>query len=394
MMQTYEVPAPCPDGEVVKMDSVDILAAVGHEIRNPLNAIIGISQLLSSTNSIEEVRNYTEGLLQTSEHLMELVNNLLDFSKLNCGKLELNLKPVALQENLALQLGGQRLLAERKGLKFFVDIDRDIPAKVLLDSLKLSQVIQNLISNSIKFTKTGSVGVRVVLIEKTDSEVQLLFSVEDTGMGISKEYLEKIFTAFHQGEGDTNVNFGGTGLGLTISQQLVEAMGGSLVVESAPESGSKFSFTLSALIEEQEESSTLTLNSWKALKDLRILLIDDSELNRMIVQKFLESKKMHCIPAENGRAALELISKQEFDVILTDLKMPEIDGYGFLQKLKEIDPAITQTIPVIALTGSLYAQEGEELRKKGFSDYLLKPFNREELFSMILKQTQIFAEKK
>ena len=393
MMQRYEVPAPCPTRENVKIDSVDILAAVGHEIRNPLNAIIGLSQLLYSTNSMEEVKNYTEGLLQTSEHLMEMVNNLLDFSKLKSGRLELDVRPVILKERLTSQLSGQRLVAEKKGLNFFVDVDKAIPP-VVLDSVKLGQIILNLISNSIKFTNTGTVGIRVVLTEKTDSEVQLLFSVEDTGMGISKEHLEKIFTAFHQGDGDTNINFGGTGLGLTISQQLVEVMGGSLVVESAPENGSKFSFTLSALIEKQEESQPVTLDSWESLKDLRILLVDDSELNRMIVEKFLESKEMYCTPAENGRAALELITRQKFDVILTDLKMPEVDGYEFIQKLEEIDDALHRSIPVIALTGSLYAQEGEELRKKGFSDYLLKPFNQEELFTSLLKQTQKFAEKK
>jgi signal transduction histidine kinase len=196
MMQRYEVPAPCPRRENEKIDSVDILAAVGHEIRNPLNAIVGLSQLLSSTSSMEEVKNYTEGLMQTSEHLMEMVNNLLDFSKLRSGRLDMNLKPVSLIDSLASQLSGQRLVAERKGLDFFLDIDSSIPASVVLDPLKLGQVILNLISNSIKFTNSGSVGLRVVLIEKTGSTVQLLFSVEDTGMGISKEHLENIFHAF------------------------------------------------------------------------------------------------------------------------------------------------------------------------------------------------------
>lgn len=386
MMQRYEVPAPCPRRESINIESVDILAAVGHEIRNPLNAIIGLSQLLYSTNSMDEVKNYTEGLMQTSEHLMEMVNNLLDFSKLKSGKLEMNPKPVALKDCLASQLSGQRLVAERKGLNFFVDIDRAIPTRVVLDSLKLGQVILNLISNSIKFTNIGSVGVRVVLIGKTDSDVQLLFSVEDTGMGISKEHLEKIFNAFHQGDGDTNINFGGTGLGLTISKQLVEALGGSLVVESAFGYGSNFSFTLTALIEKQEESQPLMHHCWNSLKELRVLLVDDSKLNCMIVQKFLESKEMLCTTAGNGASALELTTNQDFDVILTDLKMPQMNGYEFIEKFKEINPEKHQTIPVIALTGSLYGQEGEELRKKGFSDYLLKPFGPDELFTAILRE--------
>ena len=385
-MQRYEVSAPRKKN--VNPDNVDVLAAVGHEIRNPLNAIIGLSHLLNSTNSMDEVKNYTEGLMQTSEHLMEMVNNLLDFSKLRSGKFEMNLKSVALNDSIASQLSGQRLVAERKGLSFFVDIDRAIPDRVVLDSIKLGQVILNLISNSIKFTNTGSVGVRVALISKTDSDVQLLFSVEDTGMGVSKEHLEKIFNAFHQGDGDTNIKFGGTGLGLTISKQLVEALGGNLVVESAPGYGSKFSFTLTALIEEQEESQSLTLNFWKPLKELRILLVDDSRLNCMIVQKFLESREMLCTTAGNGAAALALVTKYNFDVILTDLKMPQMDGYEFIEKFHETDPVKHQTIPVIALTGSLYGQQGEELRKKGFSDYLLKPFGPEELFSTILKETQ------
>ncbi|MGB7786714.1 MAG: ATP-binding protein [Salinimicrobium sp.] len=391
MMQRYEVPAPCPKKENEKIDSVDILAAVGHEIRNPLNAIVGLSQLLSSTNSMDEVKNYTEGLMQTSEHLMEMVNNLLDFSKLRSGKLEMNLKPVALEDVLASQLSGQRALAERKGLSFFMDVDETIPARIIMDSLKLGQVILNLVSNSIKFTNTGFVGVRIELVTKTDSEVQLLFSVEDSGIGISKEHLQKIFNAFHQGDGDTCINFGGTGLGLTISKQLVEALGGSLVVESAPGRGSRFSFTLTAFIEEQKEIEQLSLNSWKSLKGLNILILDDSGLNCMIVQKFLESKGALCTTARNGAAALELIS-HNLDVILTDLKMPEMDGYEFLEKFRKIHPEKYQTVPVIALTGSLYGQKGEELRKKGFADHLLKPFGPEELFATILKEIQPFSK--
>lgn len=387
MIERYEVPAPCPK-ENETVDSVDILAAVGHEIRNPLNAIVGLSQLLYSTNSMDEVKNYTEGLLQTSEHLIEIVNNLLDFSKLRSGNLEMNLRPVALEESLTSQLSGQRLMAERKGLDFFIDIDIAIPTTVVLDSLKLSQVVLNLISNSIKFTDTGSVGLRVELIRKTDSDVQLLFSVEDTGIGISKEHLEKIFQAFNQGDGDTNLTFGGTGLGLTISKKLVEALGGNLVVESAHGYGSKFSFTLSALIEKQEENQPLKLKSWESLKELRILLVDDSKMNCMIVQKFLESEEMFCTTAGNGAAALELLENQDFDMILTDLKMPRMDGYEFIQRLQAKGSVKHRTTPVIALTGSLYGQEGQELLKKGFSGYLLKPFGPEQLFSAILKERQ------
>lgn len=388
MMQRYEVPAPCPRRKNEKLDSVDILASVSHEIRNPLNAIIGLSQLLTSTNSMDEVKNYTEGLMQTSEHLMEMVNNLLDFSKLRSGNIEMNLKPVALKDSLASQLSGQRLVAERKGLNFFVDIDNSIPPIVTLDSLKLGQVIGNLISNSIKFTNTGSVGVRVELIKKTDPEIQLLFSVEDTGKGISKEHLQEVFTAFHQGEGDTSINFGGTGLGLTICKQLVEVMGGRLFVESAPGQGSNFSFTLTALLEEEKGNQPFTHNSWKSLKDLRILIVDDNKLNNLIVEKFLESQEILCTTAENGIAALKQISNCTFDVILTDLRMPEMDGYEFVEKFRKLDPLKHPKIPVIALTGSLFAHEGEELIKKGFSDYLLKPFGPEELFTIILKETQ------
>ncbi len=391
MMPAYEVPAPHPSTENVKNDNVDCMAAVGHEIRNPLNAIIGLSQLLHSANSMEEVKNYTEGLMQTSEHLMEMVNNLLDFSKLRSGNLEIKPRTVSLKESLASQLSGQRLVAEGKGLSFFVDVDRAIPVRVVLDSLKLGQVMVNLISNSIKFTNSGYVGVRVKLLRKTASDVQLLFSVEDTGKGISMEHLENIFSAFHQGDRDTNVNFGGTGLGLTISKQLVEIMGGRLMVESESGKGSKFSFILTAQIKKQQEARPHTFQSWKSLKHLRILLVDDSKLNRMVIQKYLESKEMLCTPVENGAIALELIAKQDFDVILTDLKMPQMDGYEFLKKFREIDPAIHQNIPVVALTGSLHNQEGEELRKKGFSDYLLKPFGPEELFTTILEQTQRYS---
>ena len=387
MTKTY-VSSSGSNTKKVIIDSVDIMADVGHEIRNPLNVISGLSHLLYSATSMEEVKNYSKGLMQTSEHLMEMVNKIMDFSKLRSGNMEINPKPVVLQESLMSKLNGHRLMAEGKGLDFFVNINEAIPSRLVLDPMKLGQVVLNLISNSIKFTSTGYVSLSVTLMNKTNSDVQLLFSVEDTGMGISIENLEKIFNPFYQGHGDTKANSGGTGLGLTISSQLVEALGGKLVVESEPGKGSKFSFTLIAQIDKQVDFQYVETNSWEALKGLKILLAEDCSLNQMIVSKFLEEKEMLCTRAVNGVIALELLAQQDFDLVLTDLKMPEIEGYELLKKIRTSKDLKRRNLPVIALTGSLQEREGEALRKLGFSDYLLKPFKPETLFASILEQMQ------
>ena len=380
-----------PSGPTTKkaiIDSADIMASVGHEIRNPLNVISGLSHLLYSATSMEEVKNYSKGLIQTSEHLMEMVNKLMDFSKLRSGNMEINPRPVVLTEILNSKLNGQRLMAEGKGLDFLVNIDAAIPPRMVLDPMKLGQVVLNLVSNSIKFTNTGYVSLTVTLLKQTELDVHLHFSVEDTGIGISEEHLEKIFNPFYQG--NIEAHSGGTGLGLTISSQLVEALGGKLVVESQLKKGSKFSFTIVAPIDKQEDIELGTLNSWESLKGLKILLAEDCSLNQMIVRKFLEDKEITCTSVSNGAIALELIAQQDFDLVLTDLKMPRLEGCELLEKLRASKHIKHQNLPVIALTGSLQPREGEALKELGFSDYILKPFKPEKLFASILEQVRKF----
>ncbi|MGB8705421.1 MAG: ATP-binding protein, partial [Gillisia sp.] len=335
---------------------------------------------------MEEVKNYSKGLIQTSEHLMEMVNKLMDFSKLRSGNMEINPRPVVLTEILNSKLNGQRLMAEGKGLDFLVNIDAAIPPRMVLDPMKLGQVVLNLVSNSIKFTNTGYVSLTVTLLKQTELDVHLHFSVEDTGIGISEEHLEKIFNPFYQG--NIEAHSGGTGLGLTISSQLVEALGGKLVVESQLKKGSKFSFTIVAPIDKQEDIEPGTLNSWESLKGLKILLAEDCSLNQMIVRKFLEDKEITCTSVSNGAIALELITQQDFDLVLTDLKMPRLEGCELLEKLRASKHIKHQNLPVIALTGSLQPREGEALKELGFSDYILKPFKPEKLFASILEQVR------
>lgn len=387
-MSYFEVPGSNSEHEGTRIDSIDILANVGHEIRNSLNSIIGLSHLLNSATSLSEVDSYNKGLMQTSENLLEIGNNLLDFGKLRSGSLSVNLKPVDLQERLSFQLGGQRMTAQAKGLYFFVNYDDAIPENLLLDSCKVGQILINIVSNAIKFTEAGQVGVGVKLQEKTATDVRLLFTVEDTGIGIASDSLLNIFEPFDQGSKDIHQDFGGTGLGLTICKKLVEILGGSLMVESELGKGSKFSFALPAAIGVKEDKDELPRATSKVLKGLRLLLVEDSKLNQLIAQKYLQAMEVECTTVSNGLMAVELIEKQDFDVIITDLRMPLMDGYELVKNLRSRGDEKFRNVPIIALTGSVDGQNQEDFRKHGFSDYLLKPFQPQDLLKVILGQLE------
>lgn len=233
--------------------SLEILATISHEIRNPLNAIIGLTHLLQASPCQEDRKIYTEKLVETSENLLELVNNIMDFSRAEVGKIELIQKPTDLKKNILQCLGSQKAIADQHGLKLNLEIDQQIPDLVKVDSLKLNQVLLNLVSNAIKFTDKGTITIAVHVEEILGVRVQMNFKVIDSGIGIPSDKLESIFEAFDQGGEEINRVYGGTGLGLSISRKIIETMGGTLTVKSTLGKGSEFSFSLAMAIPEPEK---------------------------------------------------------------------------------------------------------------------------------------------
>lgn len=387
-MAVYKVTSsPGKKLEPQDLDPVDFLANVSHEIRNPLTAIIGLSHLLKGSPSPEEQEEYVDGLVQTSETLLEIVNNLMDFSKLGAGRLVIKEAPSDLKTLVTRGLYGQKLMAEANNLEFLIDLDPQIPSRLLLDGVKINQVLVNLVSNALKFTAEGAVTVKVEVLERNTSEVTLAFAVKDTGLGISQEHLGNIFKAFDQGNEEINAQYGGTGLGLTICKNVIEMMGGCLEVESELGQGTEFRFALS-FEEVPEELSAETLPdpqlSWEGQ---RVLVVDDNKLNRLVACRTLEKWKMQTETASNGVEALQRIQASEFDLVLMDLKMPIMDGAEATRLIRQLDGGKYQDLPIIALTGSMVGQDQERLEEIGFTNFLVKPFLPEDLIKVMASCT-------
>lgn len=371
------------------LSEIDFLANVSHEIRNPLNTIIGLTHLLQEEPTKEDQQEYLKGLLQTSESLLGIVNNFLDFSKLESGKLDLEKKPIDIRKIVEHNICGQRALAQAKDIDLKIETDPNLPPLLMADSLKLGQVLVNLVSNAIKFTEKGFVTVRVDLKEKNSSQAKVLFSVCDTGIGIPQDKLEDIFNAFDQGSGGINLKYGGTGLGLSISKSLIKMMDGDLNVESRFGQGSIFAFALPLEI---PTDSTFNYREEKKMKssskNLRVLLVDDSKLNRLVVKKYLECWEMNCSIAENGKEALEKVQKQDFDIVLMDLHMPVLNGFEAVRKIRQLPGEKYRKLPFIALSAATDHLYQERIKAAGISDFINKPFRPQELLDKLITHCQ------
>lgn len=380
------------ENRVTAFEKLDLLAMISHEIRNPLNAIIGVSRLLKHSTSEEERNEYIDSLLHTSENLLELVNNIMDFSKLESGKLKFLQKPTDLRKLLKDNLMSQKHGASSKGLDLIIEIDENVPPLVLTDSVKINQVILNLVSNAVKFTSEGTVTVCLKVEKETDSAVAVRFSVRDTGIGIPEAKLEEVFQAFDQGGEEVSLKYGGTGLGLSISKSIVETLGGRFNVDSREGRGSEFSFVL--LLQKEEIFADDVPAKEKFTpehlgKALKILVVDDNKLNLLVVQKQLEFWDFEFETAVNGRDAMARIKEQDFDAVLMDLHMPEMDGIQATREIRKLDGIRYQSLPVIGLSASAGWFDRESIHSAGFTDLLSKPFTSEELLNKIISNLHL-----
>ncbi len=358
------------------------MSNMSHELRTPLNAIIGTTHLLMQDHELLRGNEHCRILLDSSQHMLHLVNEVLDVNKLDEGKLELARGPFDLAEMLQQAAGAVTTTIQKKNIHLFLEIGT-LPKdeKVVGDEMRLKQVILNLLSNAVKFTEAGTVKLRAHVNSQTGSGANIYFAVVDTGIGIPPEKKHLIFDSFTQADAETTRKYGGSGLGLTICRELVRKMGGQLKVTSEPGKGSTFYFTLDVAFQQSEvdvpkEKPVGT----KKLHGVKILLVEDNAVNMNIARRFLLSWGASIVMAENGHIAWELFRQHAFDLLLIDLEMPLMDGKALLKNVREIN----KNIPAIAFTAAVYENMYDDLQQHGFNGFLHKPFRPEEMHRNIL----------
>jgi signal transduction histidine kinase/ActR/RegA family two-component response regulator len=357
------------------------LSNMSHELRTPLNGIIGASNLLLNENYLEGQKPQLDILKYSSEHMMMLINDILDYNKIEAGKLKLEEAPVNIKElcdRLAAQFAPQ---IKARGLHFYAEIDNVLDTEVYTDQTRLNQVLSNLLSNAMKFTKEGSVCLIAKRLFASSSKVTIQFMVVDTGIGIPKEKQKEIFASFTQADVDTTRKYGGTGLGLSISKELVSMFSSELQVESSVGKGSVFQFTVEWKINTSRkmyinEDNTRDL---RQLDGTRILLAEDNPVNMAIARRFLKKWGIELTEAVNGQLAVDAFKQGEFDLVLLDLEMPEMDGATALKEIRKLNPEV----PVLAFTAAAYDNMLVDLLQKGFVDFIPKPFRPEDLHGKI-----------
>ncbi|MBS1657400.1 MAG: response regulator [Bacteroidetes bacterium] len=398
------------------------LANMSHEIRTPMNAILGMTNLALESPSAEKQKEYLGGIQKSSDMLLHIINDILDVSKIEAGKIEIEQIDFSLKEVVEQVKRTLQHKADEKHIQLITSIDKAVPDVLVGDPVRLNQVLMNLCGNALKFTERGSVHLSVIarnegqtlsesvtkqspalghnsggLLRPAKSgarnDAALLFEVEDTGIGIPKEKLNSIFESFTQAHSSDSRRFGGTGLGLTISKQLIELMGGELKVESEPGSGSTFSFTLALPVGSEQNLESRKKSEEELdgsmLNGLKILLADDNEYNRVVATDTLKSKAdVEIITATNGREAVDLLKQNDFDVVLMDVQMPEMDGFEATREIRHPQSAIrNHNIPVIALTASVIRSDLDKCKAAGMNDYVPKPFKASQLIHAIASIT-------
>jgi signal transduction histidine kinase len=363
----------------------NFLSTMSHELRTPLNSVIGITELLIDDNPQERQKENLKILQLSARDLLSLINNILDFNKIDFDKLVLESVTFNLPEFLKDVSAGLRLKAQEKQLDFILDIDPQLEnITVVSDPTRLSQLIYNLAGNAIKFTDKGSIRIRLECVNKTSHHAEVLFSITDTGIGIHPDKHETIFEIFTQAESHITRKYGGTGLGLAIVKQVLAMLDSRLHLESAPGSGAKFSFTIRFnTTDAPAQSKTPVLAEKADFSNLKILVAEDNELNRMLMQKQLDKLHVQCKIVENGSQAFDALVAENYDAIFMDLHMPVMDGYESLKKVRMLFDPVKANTPVIAFTASV--TEEQEIQSAGFNGHLYKPVSMSELIGHLEK---------
>ncbi len=363
------------------------LATMSHEIRTPMNGVIGMTDLLCHTSLDERQRELVDVIRASGESMLGIINDILDYSKIEAGKMVLDMRPLDVRAVIKACVDLHAPKAREEGLTLRVQVASDVPRCVRGDSLRLRQVLTNLLSNAIKFTAQGEVGLKVALAGRSGDPAQatLSFSVSDTGIGLLPEQLSRLFQPFSQADASTAREFGGTGLGLAISRRLVQAMGGDIAVESVPGQGSRFSFALS-MDELAETAVAAPLPVGKDPQDevvaipsgLRILLAEDNPINQKVALFSLSRLGLVADVVANGREAVEALDRQRYDLVLMDVQMPVMDGLTATREIVRRWPQAQRPV-IVGLSANAMHEDVAAGLAAGMTDYLSKPFNLSDL---------------
>jgi len=370
----------------------NFLANMSHELRTPINGVIGLTQLLHKTPLNDQQLSMLELLETSSQSLLGVINDVLDISKIESGKFNIIRAPNNIREVIASVFQLLKFKADEKMVDMLLDIDPNLPEYMMIDALRLNQVLMNLLSNAIKFTDRGHVKLKVSVLDRDKDSVKIKFSVEDTGIGIAEEKLSKIFDSFEQADIDTANIYGGTGLGLTIVKKLVELKGGELTVSSRIGKGSVFNIINWITIAEKPEPKKENRADHKKLptfNQLSVLVAEDNMVNQFILAKMLKDWNVSVVMVDNGRKLIEKLHQQNFDIILMDTHMPDMNGYQAAKAIRMDFDEPKRSIPIISLSASVLDHEKEEAISAGMNDVLSKPFQPHELHDKIQKMLKI-----
>lgn len=366
------------------------LANMSHEIRTPMNAILGMTRLLLEQDPRTDQLKYLNSIKHASDNLLVIINDILDLSKIEAGKINLEKIPFNLRNEINAVYETMKVNADDKGLNLLTVVDETCPKTIIGDPYRLSQILLNLTGNAIKFTEKGNVTIQTTCTLE-DNQVVVKFSVIDSGIGIAKDKLDYIFDMFTQETSSTTRKFGGTGLGLAICKKLIELQGGNITVESEPGKGSIFSFAIPFAIgkdiAEHNAKDDHKQQVVATMKNVRVLLVEDNEFNQMVavdtLERAIEGAKVTV--AGNGKIAIDMLLNNTFDIVLMDIQMPEMDGHEATKNIRSNSDEKINSIPIIAMTASVIKAEVDKCFESGMNEFVGKPFSVGELLEKMSK---------